>query len=112
MLVRTEPFSSTAADTTGSTWLRAANPIRKPCRKLKTCRGPGLVSPPITLPNGRSPSREVNEMANLKDDRGKTLDLETDCWRPAPCFHACKTSHAYSDKGTGSAEPGVFGSFA
>src|SRR5580700_8051211 len=75
MLVRTEPFSSTAADTTGSTWLRAANPIRKPCRKLKTCRGPGLVSPPITLPNGRSPSREVNEMANLKDDRGKTLDL-------------------------------------
>src|SRR5271169_2017350 len=76
MLARTEPFSSTAADTTGSTWVRAANPIGKPCRKLKTCRGLGLVSPPITSPNGRSPSRKVNELTTPQGRPGQTLDLE------------------------------------
>src|SRR6202035_3844595 len=35
---------------------------------------------------------------------GKTKGLLGAC----ALFHACKTSHAYADKGIGSAEPGVF----
>jgi len=52
------------------------------------------------LPSGLDRRNRLVRQMRAREDK-RTLGA-------CALFHACKTSHAYSDNGTGSAEPGVF----